>query len=286
MEEVIRRVAEEASMDLHHIDESNVSELSRTDKEALKNNRAAKLVNGLIDRGVVKRTVMTSVYGVTYIGAKKQIQEKIEEKLLAKGYDVDEIENEIHVACGYLAKVTMEVMGELFTGARMTMNWLATCARLISSQGQPVSWVSPIGIPAVQPYRQRQQYSVVTLIQRVILVSNTDSLPIHKQRQASAFPPNYVHSLDSSHMLLTALEMDRRALTFSAVHDSFWTHACDIDEMNSVLRQCFVDLYNQPLLEELKKTWELQYPALEFPELPKRGELDLNEVKSAPYFFQ
>jgi DNA-directed RNA polymerase len=30
---------------------------------------------------VVKRTVMTSVYGVTYIGARQQIQEKIEEKV-------------------------------------------------------------------------------------------------------------------------------------------------------------------------------------------------------------
>jgi DNA-directed RNA polymerase len=87
-------------------------------------------------------------------------------------------------------------------------------------------------------------------------------------------------------MLLTGLEMDRRGLTFSAVHDSFWTHACDIDEMNAVLRECFVDLYSRPLLEDLKQTWELQYPAIEFPDLPKIGRLDLNEVKRAPYFFQ
>ena len=55
--------------------------MSKAEREALRDNRAAKLVNGLIDRGVVKRTVMTSVYGVTFIGAKKQIQEKIEEKV-------------------------------------------------------------------------------------------------------------------------------------------------------------------------------------------------------------
>ena len=71
--------------------------------------------NGLIDRGVVKRTVMTSMYGVTYIGARKQIQEKIEEKLEAAGVDIDERANEVHAASGYLASVTM---GELFQGAR------------------------------------------------------------------------------------------------------------------------------------------------------------------------
>merc|ERR1711982_126610 len=116
-------------------------------------NRGAKLVNGLIDRGVVKRTVMTSVYGVTPIGARKQIQEKIEEKLEDKGIDIDEIESEIHVASGYLASVTMEAIGQLFTGARETMNWLTTCARLITTQEHPVAWVSPIGVPIVQPYR-------------------------------------------------------------------------------------------------------------------------------------
>lgn len=229
---------------------------------------------------------MTSVYGVTYIGARKQIQEKIEEKLEGQGYDVDEIENEVHAACGYLARVTMDVIGELFTGAKQTMTWLSGCARLIASQGQPVTWMSAVGVPAVQPYRQKKPYTVVTLLQSVILMNNSDNLPIHKQRQVSAFPPNYVHSLDSSHMLLTALEMDRRALTFSAVHDSFWTHPCDVDEMNQVLRDCFVELYSRPLLEELKKTWELQYPSLQFPDLPEKGELDLPEVKRAKFFFQ
>jgi DNA-directed RNA polymerase len=80
MHEVIRRVAEEASRDLE-FDTSNPDSLNRKEKTDLKNNQAAKLVNGLIDRGVVKRTVMTSVYGVTYVGARQQIQEKIEEKV-------------------------------------------------------------------------------------------------------------------------------------------------------------------------------------------------------------
>jgi len=155
------------------------------------------------------------------------------------------------------------------------MNWLTACARLIAEQGQPVAFISPIGIPVVQPYRQSKSHTVVTLLQTVTLADNYDDLPVHKQRQVTAFPPNYVHSLDSSHMLLTALEMDRRGLSFSAVHDSFWTHPCDIDEMNEALRDTFVELYEQPLLEDLKKTWELRYPSIQFPDLPERGNLIL-----------
>lgn len=80
MHEVIRRVAEEAALELS-FDTSDPDSLSPKETKALKHNKAAKLVNGLIDRGVVKRTVMTSVYGVTYVGARQQIQEKIEEKV-------------------------------------------------------------------------------------------------------------------------------------------------------------------------------------------------------------
>lgn len=42
-------------------------------------------------------------------------------------------------------------------------------------------------------------------MQRLVLVENNDDLPIMKQRQRTAFPPNYIHSIDSSHMMLTAI---------------------------------------------------------------------------------
>lgn len=35
------------------------------------------------------------------------------------------------------------------------------------------------------------------------------------------------------------------------VHDSYWTHACDVDEMNRILREKFVELYETPILENV-----------------------------------
>ena len=46
---------------------------------------------------------------------------------------------------------------------------------------------------------------VQTLLQRVILVHQDDDNPIQRVRQRSAFPPNFIHSIDSSHMMLTAI---------------------------------------------------------------------------------
>jgi len=35
------------------------------------------------------------------------------------------------------------------------------------------------------------------------------------------------------------------------VHDSYWTHACDVDKMNRLLREKFVELYETPVLENV-----------------------------------
>jgi len=37
----------------------------------------------------------------------------------------------------------------------------------------------------------------------------------------------------------------------AGVHDSYWTHACDVDTMNRILREKFVELYNTPILEDV-----------------------------------
>lgn len=42
-----------------------------------------------------------------------------------------------------------------------------------------------------------------------------------------------------------------QSLGFPGVHDSYWTHACDVDTMNRILREKFVELYNTPILEDV-----------------------------------
>ena len=104
-------------------------------------------------------------------------------------------------------------------------------------------------------------------------------------KQTQAFPPNYVHSLDSTHLMLTANACNRKGVTFAGVHDSFWTHACDVDQLNSVLRDKFVELHSGTLLEDLLDGFRTNYPNLVFPEVPERGTLELKDVKNSVYFF-
>lgn len=269
--------------------------------------RRAQIVDGLVTRKVVKQTVMTSVYGVTFVGARQQVLARLQdilEDLLTHPKDKDNAEqikrltalgaitpegdaddDELyHCAC-YIASLTLEVLEELFTSARQLMAWMAQCARLVAQHDQPVSWITPLGLPVVQPYRRDGQHAVRTLAQTVVLVDHSDKLPVSVTKQKSAFPPNYVHSLDSTHMLMTANEMEHRGLRFAAVHDSYWTHACDVPVMNDTLRRQFLELYEAPLLEQLLESFQLRYPGVEFPPLPPRGDLDVGEVLEADYFF-
>lgn len=322
----------------------------------------AQFLTGSVDRKVVKQTVMTSVYGVTFVGARQQILNRLKEKFdgtsatttaatattaagsnnntsgavvplniffspasaassssspsgasgsgsssstnnsssqLATGatifaapclppsaLQVDELESALFQCSSYLAKVTLESLGDLFSSADAIKRWLAEVAGLVAMAEQPMSWVTPLGLPVMQPYRREKSMTVKTLVQELVIVDNSEQLPVSVARQRSAFPPNYVHSLDSTHMMLTALDCSKnKGITFAAVHDSYWTHACDIDTMNKSLREQFIRLYSLPLLESFRSSLLLRFPSIKFPELPPRGMLDLNQVRDSTYFF-
>ncbi|KAK8937428.1 hypothetical protein KSP39_PZI011907 [Platanthera zijinensis] len=182
----------------------------------------------------------------------------------------------------------------MFQAARSIMKWLGDCAKIIASENQPVRWTTPLGLPVVQPYRNSERHLIRTSLQ--ILALRRDGCLVAAKQQKTAFPPNFVHSLDGSHMMMTAISCRNSGLNFAkvinefqilnaGVHDSFWTHACDVEKMNQILREQFVELYSIPVLENLLESFETSFPTLTFPSLPERGDFDLRNVLESPYFF-
>ncbi|CAN1181129.1 DNA-directed RNA polymerase 2A (Fragment) [Linum perenne] len=171
----------------------------------------------------------------------------------------------------------------MFEAARSIMTWLGECAKIIASENEAVKWTTPLGLPVVQPYRKLGRHLIKTSLQVLTLQRETEK--IMAKRQKTAFPPNFVHSLDGSHMMMTALACRKAGLNFAGVHDSFWTHACDVDQLNMILREKFVELYEAPILENLLESFEESFPTLSFPPLPERGDFELREVLQSTYFF-
>ena len=136
---------------------------------------------------------------------------------------------------------TFTSLNEAFETSMKIKDWLRTCATVCVKLMKPVEWTTPLGMPVMQPY--------------LAIASKFDKicrLPL-RHKQVNAFPPNYVHSLDSTHMMLTALHAHKQGITFAAVHDCYWTHASTVDTMNKICREQFVNMYSQPLITQLAK---------------------------------
>lgn len=249
-----------------------------------------------IKRKIVKQTVMTNVYGVTFNGAKKQVLKQIEAHY-------PKIEEETGVEAGFISSyVTTHIfkaLSTMFKGAHDIQYWLGeigsrVCRALTAEQIQQVTqeedepatrpakagakakklvtkkdllelcrstiiWTTPLRMPVVQPYRKNNSKVIVTCMQSLILQNPNRFDPVNRRKQLQAFPPNFIHSLDASHMLLSALECHDRGLTFAAVHDSFWTHAADVDVMNRVLREAFIRIHSEDVIKRLLSEFETRY---------------------------
>lgn len=251
---------------------------ARIAQDAANDVEIAKLLKGQVNRRIIKQTVMTSVYGVTFVGARQQIANALKDRGVLS-------EDTRYQASVYLARATFDSIGEMFTGARSIMDWFATCASLVAKRNRLVTWTTPLGLPVAQPYKKISRKNIIKTAFQTVTLENEASGPVNSLRQRSAFPPNFVHSLDSSHMLLTALACKRKGITFSSVHDSYWAHACNVDKMNVELREAFVELHRRPLLQRLYDQFAKDNPDISFPPVPERGSFDLDLVKQSPYFF-
>ena len=273
-----------------------VAEMTATSiaNDAAEGDKLAKLLDGKITRKVVKQTVMTKVYGVTFAGARLQVLKRLDE--LYPSLFPDNLE--AMRAAGYIAKKIFGTLSIMFTGAQDIQLWLGECASRICdslSEAQinwldsdaagsenkkefklnpsnrsstldenlrfrsSVIWTTPLKMPVVQPYRDLHVKQIQTNLQALSLHEPSAADPVHKRKQLQAFPPNFIHSLDATHMFLTALRCKEEALTFAAVHDSFWTHASDIDNMNSIIRDSFIRMHSDDIVERLAAEFEARY---------------------------
>jgi len=258
--------------------------------EASRGAEPAALWLGKIDRALVKRNVMTLPYGCKQFGMRGQLIKELEDReedgaaLLADSVDKFD-------ACQYLAGIVYESIGEVVIAARRAMNWLQDAARVAASDGLPIHWYNPAGFLVLQEYRKLAAKRIETHIggARVSVQAVYETDAIDRRKQAQGIAPNFIHSMDSAHMMLTV----DRCLTegiedFAMVHDSYATHAANCEALSVLLREAFVGMYSADVLGQFRDTLVAQLPpkvAEKLPPLPPMGSLDLNGVVESRYFF-
>jgi DNA-directed RNA polymerase len=242
---------------------------------------------GKVTRKIVKRPCMTFAYSVTARGMRDQILDELRKE--GEGY-LRGFEN--WEAANMIAPLVDQAIRSTVKRAAEAMGWLKSVVKVLLKADRPVMWSTPMGFPVQQMYMQSTSKKYFVWYQgrriRVSLREHLDSVDARKQ--ASAIAPNFVHSMDASHLQAVVNRMVNEKVTdsFSVIHDSFGVHACDVDELNFVIRDEFINLYSTSQLEKFRNWVISALPASErgeVPEVPTPGSFNLEEVRDADFFF-
>jgi DNA-directed RNA polymerase len=269
MEDIYGRVAERAFIRLSALPDST--------------GMKSRWLSHGINRDLVKRSVMTTPYGVTHRSA---VQYVVLDYLMA-GKAPEFERAEYRKAAEFVMKAVWPAIGDVVVKAVEAMAWLRHAGKAISeavahSPDPVVEWVTPSGFAASQAYFDMRLHRIRTLlqgIQRIRVVTETDEPDISRHGQGLA--PNFVHSMDASHLhLVTARAAAEGIKAFSMIHDDYGTHASNAQRLFHIIREEFLKMYEQhDPLQELRDRYAF------LPEPPSKGTLDLSQVLLSEFFF-
>jgi len=238
--------------------------------------RDAWLAHG-INRKITKRTTMTLPYGCTRFACSTFVNDDylmvVHPKEIAKEDYGD--------AANFLSHVIWRALDDVVVKAREVMEWLKGWAKHAASNGHPVSWVAPNGLRVVSEYdRQKMtQIKSVAFGTKIKLYKPEEGVP-DLTKIANAVAPNFVHSLDASHLDRVVIAAHAAGMSPVTIHDDFGVHAEDTPEFHKLIRDEFIAQYEgNTILQDMASATGYEVPA------PTVGELDLKLIRESIYFF-
>ena len=248
-----------------------------------------------INRKLTKRPVMVLPYGGTILSCREYIGE-----YLTDNYSPNFIWEHFKIGenptdCTYkvsvwLSKFLWESIQETLKAATVGMDYLRKISRLTTRNKQYLEWLTPAGLLVRQAYPTRKKKEVKTELYGSILkvrVNIDDESQLDSQRQVNGICPNFIHSLDAACLMIYLLKCKASGInSVMSVHDCYGTLAPDADLSAQYLREAFVEIYRQPVLENFTDDIrQLCDESIDFPEIPEKGELDIEDVLTSMYFF-
>lgn len=177
------------------------------------------------------------------------------------------------------------------------MAYLKGVARLAAGEDLPIRWTTPVGFIIQQAYYDTSARRVNTMIngRRIMITVREDKPSLSKTEQANGISPNFIHSLDASHLMFTVLEAERRGITsLSLIHDSFGTHASDAETLFFCVRETMAAMYTQfdvfrdfrdEVWHQLSDDRRRDLESWDQQAFPAQGELDPDVVAQSRYAF-
>lgn len=223
-------------------------------------------------RSAVKRSVLAYPYGVTKAG-------------MCEGLQADGITNDIlgsrHKNAWYLATQIDLAVRDVVVSAGHLMDWFRGVARLVATNGSAVNWIAPSGFPVNMHYLVVEGKIIRTCLGKLTIKQPVNMTDVDLDMMVRGIVANFIHSLDASHLIMSCLaSVDDGITDLHFIHDSYGTHACDIDRVGYLLRREFVLMHNANPLEKF-----IEGLGFEVAPPPPQGKLNLDEVLLSKYFF-
>jgi DNA-directed RNA polymerase len=238
-----------------------------------------------INRSIVKRAVMTTPYGVTRSSA----TDYVVKDYLQTGAFPELSREEYKAAAIYLMQFAWPAIGDVVVKSREAMDWLKKASKKIMKAkagiGDPdpvIHWTTPSGFLATQGYFEYRVHRIHTKLHgdvKIRVTSETDTPDA--SRHANGIAPNFVHSMDASHLhLVSAAAAGAGIHSLAMIHDDYGTHAANAQKLYHLIREQFHKMYTE---HDPVEDFYRQYPEAGPP--PAKGALDLDEVLSSEFFF-
>lgn len=245
----------------------------------------AILLQGKITRKETKRNTMTTPYGVTQRGMIDQLMGELPRDKFSSPVV------SFYKSCKYLANANYEAIGEVVVASRKAMDWLKDVSKVMAEANKVFTWTVPSGFKVRQAYYKSTSKIVSTYwgSVRYRLSVEQPTLEINHKKVTAGQSPNYIHSMDASHLIDTVVQCEEQGVdSFALIHDSFGTHAGNTHILAKSLRETFVAMYSKDNLEIFRNEIIEQLPTELrdlVPPVPTKGTLNLNDVLESTYFF-
>lgn len=257
-----------------------------------------------VGRKTVKRNVMTFGYSSEQYGFANQIMEDLMRPLqnMVINNELDKHpfgEDEGYKASQYLAKQNWIAVNEVIKSASHGMTFFKELASTCAHNEIAMRWTTPIGFPVVQRYNDWDLKKIKLYLhdreakvykRSQVSIRSAKAIKINKRKSRSAVSPNIIHSADSCHLLMTVRHAAMKGVKdFFLIHDSFATVPGDTWLIYDAIRYSFVNMYEDwclysSILEEVKQQIPLS-SVDNLPEIPVKGDLDINVVLNSEYCF-
>ena len=221
---------------------------------------------------------MCEPYGITFYGIQRYIKEEGHLDWVAK--------DKVGGALVELARAIKASLDTSLSGPNTGKQYLKEVVGVANDLNKHIEWTTPSGFKVVHYYnKQQKRRSKAALFNRKELIFYVKTNDVNSRESTQAISPNFIHSIDAAHMFLTLDKISFYGIIdFSMIHDSYGCHANFVDLMVNCLREEFVRIHSENLLEEFKKEVENQLGVM-LPDPPARGKLELEKVLESDYFF-